>query len=344
MENFLNKNHETITLVYFEDKWIYDIKWKKINIPSIFTLSFPWRWYIELIAHIIYTIKYIKIENPDIVIWIWTYCNLLWLIAKKIYNFKLLLTQHEHITSRKINTPKLLVYNLIYFITKKIIWDNKIICVSNEVRWDTIKCFKLKEKQAQTIYNWLDFDLIESKWNESISIKDKYLINIGSLDDRKNQEMLIKAYAKSKCKNEYYLLLLWEWVKKEYLMNLVKDLWIEKSVIFAGFDKNPYKYLKNASMFCFTSLSEALPTVLIESLILKVPVLTVPVIWSKEILDDWNCWIITENWDIDKYSKLMDEIIARDNSNMVNKWFLFAKENFEIKAMEKKYLETINNL
>ena len=100
MENFLNKNHETITLVYFEDKWIYDIKWKKINIPSIFTLSFPWRWYIELIAHIIYTIKYIKIENPDIVIWIWTYCNLLWLIAKKIYNFKLLLTQHEHITSR----------------------------------------------------------------------------------------------------------------------------------------------------------------------------------------------------------------------------------------------------
>ena len=277
------------------------------------------------------------------VICVWTYNNFLWLVARRFVKFKLLLTQHEHITT-KLNSDATLIDKVQYKSIKYLINDKEIVCVSKEVMEDIIKFYNISKNQVKTIYNWLDFDLIKSQWDVPIKVKDNYIINIGTLDDRKNQEMLIRAYARTNCKNKYKLLLLWEWWKKDYLLNLANELWIGESVIFTGFDKNPYKYLKNASMFCFTSLSEALPTVLIESLILKVPILTVPVIWSREILDGWNCWIITENWNIDKYSELMDEIINRDNSNMVNKWFKFAEENFEITAMMKKYEIIIKNM
>ena len=246
MENFLSKSYKTETLVFGEDSWVYHLKWKKIILKTIFKHPFPWRWYIELILHIFKTLRYIKKEKPDIVIWVWSYCNLLWVTAKKILNFKLLLTQHEHISSRKNNTSVLSVYNLIFFLTKKLIWNNKIICVSNEVKSDTINFYWIKEEQAQTIYNWLDFDEILRLWKEQINMEDKFIINIWNLSVKKNQELLIKAYSKSKVNNTYKLLLLgWEWGRRWYLKELCKELKIENSVIFAWFDKNPYKYLSN---------------------------------------------------------------------------------------------------
>lgn len=345
LENLLNSYYETVTLVLFHDLWIFPIKWKKINIWAFWKKEFPWRGYIALIPHIINTIRYIKKEKPNIVIWAWTYGNFLWLIAKRFSNYKLLLTQHEHITSYSSCIPVFALFNLMFFVIKRLIWDTKIVCVSDEVRLDTIKQYWIKETQAQTIYNWLNFVEIKKLWNEKINIHDKYIINIWRLDDWKNQELLIKAYSKSKIKEKYKLLLLWKWYKEEYLKNLCKELNIENYVIFAWFDKNPYKYLSKASLFCFTSKSEALPTVLIESLILDIPIITVPVIWSSEILNNGEFWVITKDWDEWNLVKELDNFIEWWNINLNHeKLKNFINENFSIEAMERKYLETIDNL
>ena len=345
VENFLNKSHETTTLVFFEDKWIFNIKWKKINIWTLSNFSFPWRWYIELIPHIIKTIKHIQKEKPDVVIWVWTYCNLLWLIAKKFQKFKLLLTQHEHITSRKNNTSIFSIYNLIYFMTKIMIWNNKIVCVSNEVKFDTIQHYWIKETQTQTIYNWLNFDEIKRLWNEQINIQDKYIINIWRLCSCKNQELLINAYSKSKIKDKYKLLLLWKWDIDDYLKNLCEKLNIENSVIFAWFDKNPYKYLKKASLFCFTSKTESFWLVLLEALILWVPIITVPVTWAKEILDNWNFWTIIKDWDEQSLIKELDKFVKLKKGKLEdNNKLNYLYNNFSIKTMEEKYMKTIEDL
>lgn len=103
-------------------------------------------------------------------------------------------------------------------------------------------------------------------------------------------------------------------------------------------------FLKNASLFCFTSLSEALPTVLIESLILKTPILTVPVIWSKEILNNWNYWIIAKDWNINNYSELIDKYIEKNNSEIIMKWYDFAKSNFDINIMTNNYNNILKRL
>lgn len=345
MENYFAKKYETVTLVPFYDWEIFPIVWKKINIWSFWKKPFPGRGYLCLFTHLINIIKIIKIEKPDIVICIWSYSNSLWLIVRKFIKFKLLLTQHEHLTLRsKISAGSL--EKMLIKLNKYLIWNTKIVCVSNEIMEDTVKYYKISKWQTIVIYNWFNFAEIQSLWNKSPTINEKYIINIWALTKGKNQQMLIKAFANSECKSHYKLLFLWEGLTedKKRLVNLTKELWIERDVIFAWFDKNPYKYLKHSSMFCFTSLYEALPTVLIESLILKVPILTVPVIWAKEILDNWNCWIISKDWDVDEFSKLINKYIDKDNSELVEKWYKFAENNFNISTMMQNYEKLINNL
>ena len=344
MENFLNKSYDTTTLVFYNDTWVFRLKWKKININTFSKLNFPWIWYVAPIPHIISTIKYIKKEKPDIVIAVWTYCNFLWLVAKKFLNFKLLLTQHEHISSRKAKDFILSSYNLIFYMIKKLIWNNKIVCVSEEVKKDVIKKYWIKENQTITIYNWLDFNKIQYLSNEPITLKNKYIINIWSLDNNKNQEMLIKAYNKTKCKNEYKLVLIWKWPRRQHLEELTKELNLEDKIIFLWFQENPYNYLSKASLFCFTSKSESFWLVLVESLILWVPVLTVPVSWCKEVLNNGECGYIVDNWDVDNYAKKIDEVISKDNSYIIQKWISFSKNNFSIEKMMNGYLNVLNSL
>ena len=61
---------------------------------------------------------------------------------------------------------------------------------------------------------------------------------------------------------------------KQSIQGLARKLGILEKVIFAGFHSNPYPIMKHARLSMLTSDYEGLPTVLIESLALQVPVLS----------------------------------------------------------------------
>ena len=55
---------------------------------------------------------------------------------------------------------------------------------------------------------------------------------------------------------------------------LAKSLGISENVIFLGFNKNPYPFIKNAKGFVLSSCSEGFGRVIQEALALKVPVIS----------------------------------------------------------------------
>ena len=61
-------------------------------------------------------------------------------------------------------------------------------------------------------------------------------------------------------------------------------------------------------------------------------------------MDNWNCWIIAKDWNADDFSKLIDDYIDRDNSDLVEKWYKFAEENFQVSVMMQHYDDLICNL
>ncbi|EDM23222.1 lipopolysaccharide biosynthesis [Caminibacter mediatlanticus TB-2] len=67
---------------------------------------------------------------------------------------------------------------------------------------------------------------------------------------------------------------------------MAKKFGIEKKVHFLGWKSNPYLYIKNAKLMVHTSKFEGFGNVLVESLILKTPVISMNYKWGvDEILD-----------------------------------------------------------
>ncbi len=110
----------------------------------------------------------------------------------------------------------------------------------------------------------IDLEKIEQKALEDISLKDKFILSVGRLDEGKNHALLIRAYAR--LKTDLKLVILGEGVLKDELLALIKDLNLEDKVLLLGFDNNPYKYMSKCEFFAFASVFEGFSNVLIESL------------------------------------------------------------------------------
>lgn len=176
---------------------------------------------------------------------------------------------------------------------RKIFSHSTLLCVSNDIARE-LKSFKaFKNNAIHTIYNPFNFsELIEKSHNAYGNIKplpDKYIITVSTLTLRKRVERAIRAfYEIKKNQPDYKLIILGDGeLYSKYLDDVIR-LGLGNDVLFLGFQKNPYYFIRNAKLLMLTSDSEGLPTVLIESLILGVPVISTDCpTGPAEILQGW---------------------------------------------------------
>ncbi|WP_331775629.1 glycosyltransferase [Sulfurospirillum sp. 1612] len=154
-------------------------------------------------------------------------------------------------------------------------YDNQnIITVSKALVDDITKQMNIKPRMIQCIYNPFDFETIRKRAEEeNLNIpKEKYIIYAAKFENRKNQKLLVKAYKKANTPLPLVLIGNTHTSSdKQYLKelkDLIKELGIEDKIIFPGFQKNPYPWIKNAELFVMSSNSEGLPLVLVEALVL----------------------------------------------------------------------------
>ena len=154
---------------------------------------------------------------------------------------------------------------------KKIFTNKNIITVSEGIKENFLK-FNFSIKSIKTIYNPFDENYINKLSNEFTIEENNYIIHIASLRKVKRQDILIKAYKKANLKEK--LVIIGEGKEKENLIKLTHNLGISHKVTFLGLRQNPYPYIKKAKLLVLSSEAEGLGNVLIESLILKTPVVS----------------------------------------------------------------------
>lgn len=160
------------------------------------------------------------------------------------------------------------------FIQKlsKVYLSKPCVGVSEGVTQD----FKLLFGQTSpiiTIYNPVDVENIKSAAEEYIpDIDGPYIVNVGKFKAQKRHDVLIRAYAKANINEK--LVLVGAGRLKKQTEQLVKELNIEDKVIFAGFKKNPYPYMKHAKFMVLSSDFEGLGLVILESIVLGIPVIS----------------------------------------------------------------------
>ena len=154
---------------------------------------------------------------------------------------------------------------------KKIYLAKPCIGVSEGVTQDFRQLFGGKS-QIKTIYNPIDVDVVRNAANEFIPEYQDYIVNVGKFKQQKRHDILIKAYAKANVPQKLVLVGTGELM--ETSKQLVKELKIEDKVIFAGFQKNPYPFIKNAKLMVVSSDFEGFSIAILEALALDTPIIS----------------------------------------------------------------------
>lgn len=151
------------------------------------------------------------------------------------------------------------------------------VCISRGVEKD-LQSSLGSNITTTTIYNPLDTIEIKRLSDEKLSslhkalISKQYLLHVGSFKPQKAHNVLISAYAQSSMM--YPLVLLGQGKLQQESKSLAQSLGIADNVIFLGFDKNPYPYMKHAKGLVLSSIYEGFGRVIAEAMVLDTPVVS----------------------------------------------------------------------
>ena len=155
-----------------------------------------------------------------------------------------------------------------------------VITPSQGVGNDLIEIAGINSKNLHVIPNPLINDMFYSMADKPVNhpwLKDSevpIILSVGSLEARKDFSTLIRAFSKVKEKKQCRLLVLGEGKQRNKLLELAEELGVGNHVDLPGYDENPYRYMKNASVFVLSSRREGASAVIVEALACGTPVVS----------------------------------------------------------------------
>ena len=154
-----------------------------------------------------------------------------------------------------------------------------IIAQSNDMRADLIRAYRIPAEKIVRIHNPLDTAVVQYKAAgyapEAIAAAAAgaplQLLTVGRLTYQKGLDMLIPLLARMAL--PFCLHVVGDGDQRASLQRLTEACGIADSVVFYGFQSNPYPYMKAADVLLLPSRTEGFPNVLLEGLSLGTPVL-----------------------------------------------------------------------
>lgn len=349
LSNWLDNLYNTVVIaLYWEKTWFFCknhitlTQWKSWKTTTKIASLF--RWYFSLKS-------YLKSNSIETIFTFSMETTLLAILAKRLnknMNLKIMMTQHENSTFiNKYTALQWKIYKIFLYTIRSLQKNlHKIVCVSENTK-ETLINFWFSWEKIVIIWNGINPSELVEKSLENINKTTPFILHIGNKSEIKNQLLLIEGFARISDQIPHNVMFLWAISDKTYYENLqkrVSELKLESRVFFLWFDRNPYKYLKNSSVLSSTSFSEACPLNILEALCLWVPVVSTSHEWWKEILNNWEYWIIT--WfSSEEYADWILQLLS--DENLHNKYIEKGKERSLLFSQEiqlQKYISLIESI
>jgi len=195
-----------------------------------------------------------------------------------------------------------------------------IYFVSHDSMSDFIELFG-EFPNMDVVYNMIDRESVLQKSRMDVNHRGESKFTFmaaGSLLPIKGFDRLIRA-ARIVRDNGYNfeVLIAGSGPEEKNLKRLISELSLGDTVKLLGFVKNPYPSMKNSDVFVMSSVSEALPTVLCEAMILGVPTLVTNCSGCRGLVEDGQYGLIAEQNDQDYANKMM---LFMDDPRLLEKY------------------------
>ena len=192
-----------------------------------------------------------------------------------------------------------------------------IVCVCKEQKEILQSKFHFKN-QIDVIYNSVDFAKIESSSNVPLSgIDFKYILMTARIDfASKDFFTVVDSYVllPKEIQKNYRLVFLGDGPDKEKLVSYIQEKVphnLQENIILPGFDKNPYRWMKNASINILSSKTEGFSVSVIEAMSLGCPeIITDYKTGAKEISENGKNIALVKIGSAVEMEKAMKKIIS----------------------------------
>jgi glycosyltransferase involved in cell wall biosynthesis len=156
-----------------------------------------------------------------------------------------------------------------------------IVTISESSKKDILSCYKVPEGKVQVIPLGVDGHFVPDSGVENsftATLPERYILNIGTLEARKNLPRLLEAYALARRKGLTHKLLIggargW---RLSDLAGIVEKYQLEEDVVFLGFVEDadlPLLYGR-ADFFVYPSIYEGFGMPILEAMACGTPVIT----------------------------------------------------------------------
>lgn len=192
-----------------------------------------------------------------------------------------------------------------------------IIADSESTKNEIIKYLKIPDEKIHVIHLACSEKFRPLPKGETETVREKYkiredfILNVGTLEPRKNLGRLIEAYDRSRAKKDFLLVLAggkgW---KYKHIFRLVKQLKLEDRVVFCGYvpDSDLPELYNSASLFVYPSIYEGFGLPPLEAMACGIPVIVSHTTSLPEVVGDAGVYV--NPFDIEQISFSIDGVLS----------------------------------
>ena len=127
-----------------------------------------------------------------------------------------------------------------------------------------------------------DFDM---RAEYGIPADHKVVVSVGELTEGKHNEVMVRAMDRFRREPVTYLIC-GTGSQEEKLRRMVKEMYLEEKVVFAGYCERVPDVLRQADIFAFPSRREGLPVAMMEAMQAELPILALDIRGNHDLIED----------------------------------------------------------
>ena len=195
---------------------------------------------------------------------------------------------------------------------------------------------KFIQKKTTVIPNPVRDEVFHQIENGELKIENGEMLNriisVGRLYPQKNQEMMIRAFAKiADDFPNWQLVIYGEGPLRQSLQLLIDNLQLTDRVLLPGRTENVIEELRKSRIFCMSSDYEGMSNSMIEAICVGLPVLSTRVSGTEDLIIDGENGLLIDVGDVNSMSKGMRTLI--ENEVLMNSMM---RHNYSLAVLYKK--------